>query len=162
MTRWIDTALAAWVRLPVPARVLVPLAVMAFLWWSSSRQLDVQEANPVRAVLHNGAHVVAYAALAGSLLLALVRAGEPPSRRRAVVMSFVLAVAYGAIDEWHQSFVPGRVCSIADLMTDAAGSVLALLLLRGRLGDDRASWRAVAATVLVCLLCVAFATWGPL
>jgi VanZ family protein len=151
-----------WGRLPAALRMCLPLAVMLLLWWSSSRQPTEQEPSQLRAVLHNGMHVVAYAALAGSWLLALVRTGDSPSRlARAVLASFLLAVAYGAVDELHQSFVPGRVCSIADLVTDAAGSVLALLVLRSLLGAGRLAWRQIVLTLVICLGCVAFATWGP-
>ncbi len=162
MTRWCEAVLDWWLRCPVGVRSLAPIAVMAFLWWSSSRRPDVQEASAFSAVLHNGAHVVAYATLAGSFLLVLARIDRPASRQRTIVVSFLLAVAYGFVDELHQSFVPGRVCSIADVMTDAAGSVLALMVLGTRLGAAPVSWRSLAIAVVVCLLCVAFATWGPL
>ena len=33
-------------------------------------------------------------------------------------------VAYGASDEWHQGFVPGRSCSFWDWVSDCAGTVL--------------------------------------
>ena len=34
----------------------------------------------------------------------------------------LLAVVYGATDEWHQSFVPGRTPELRDLFADAVGS----------------------------------------
>ena len=45
-------------------------------------------------------------------------------------VEFLLAVvaivsAYGIIDELHQSFVPGRSCSIFDWMADTSGAFLA-------------------------------------
>ena len=42
---------------------------------------------------------------------------------------------YGATDEYHQSFVPGRTMSVSDLMVDLIGAGAALLivtLLRAR------------------------------
>jgi VanZ family protein len=149
-------------RLPVVARLLLPLTIMAVLWWSSSRVPTPREPSVMRAFLHNGMHVVAYAALAGSWLLALLHGGVVSARMtRAMAASFLLSVAYGAVDEWHQSFVRGRVCSISDLMTDAAGAMLALLVLRSQLGAGRLSWQRLMLWVSICVACVAFATFGP-
>jgi VanZ family protein len=39
--------------------------------------------------------------------------------------SVLAAVAYGASDEWHQSFVPGRPMSGADLVADTIGALIA-------------------------------------
>ena len=38
--------------------------------------------------------------------------------------------AYGATDEWHQSFVPGRETELGDWVADATGAAVALLLYR--------------------------------
>ena len=37
----------------------------------------------------------------------------------------VVAVLYGASDEWHQTFVPSRVGDIYDLLFDAMGALFA-------------------------------------
>ena len=42
--------------------------------------------------------------------------------------ALVLAVLYGATDEFHQSFVPGRDMSVSDLMVDLIGASAALLI----------------------------------
>lgn len=39
-------------------------------------------------------------------------------------MAIALAVAYGALDECHQWFVPGRECSLADWHCDSAGAAV--------------------------------------
>jgi VanZ family protein len=44
-------------------------------------------------------------------------------------MAFVVAVAYAVTDELHQVFVPGRVPEWGDLVADASGAFLFLLLL---------------------------------
>lgn len=44
---------------------------------------------------------------------------------RACLTALLLAVAYGAADEWHQTFVPGRHGSLHDLAADAVGALLA-------------------------------------
>ena len=53
---------------------------------------------------------------------------EIEGRNRAV-LAFTLAVLYGLTDEWHQSYVPGRVPDILDILTDAIGAATGLLLL---------------------------------
>ena len=39
---------------------------------------------------------------------------------------FVFALLFGASDEWHQSFVPGRTCDGWDLVADGVGALLAV------------------------------------
>jgi VanZ family protein len=66
-------------------------------------------------------HAAAYAVLAGLLGAALAARGL--GEGRAVALAALLAAAYGASDEWHQSFVPGRRADLADLAADAAGAI---------------------------------------
>jgi VanZ family protein len=75
-------------------------------------------------------HAIAYAVLA-----ALVHGVLAPARLgalRTAVLAAAIAGAYGATDEWHQSFVPGRSADPLDLAADlvgaAAGAALAAAL----------------------------------
>lgn len=43
--------------------------------------------------------------------------------------AFLLSIAYAASDEWHQSYVPGRSASVADVTWDAVGITLGMVLL---------------------------------
>ena len=45
-----------------------------------------------------------------------------------VALLLLIGVGYGALDEWHQSFVPGRDVSVGDWVADSAGVMLGLLL----------------------------------
>jgi VanZ family protein len=69
-------------------------------------------------------HMVMYAGLAW-----LVARAEPGWVRRAapLVLVAVAVSALGAVDEWHQQFIPGRSASAGDWLADSAGAVLALL-----------------------------------
>ena len=49
--------------------------------------------------------------------------GAPVSLSRGLA-AVALSVAYGATDEWHQSFVPGRTADLTDLRADATGAFL--------------------------------------
>jgi len=48
--------------------------------------------------------------------------------KRAVLLGFVLVIGYGALDEFHQSFVQGRESSGLDLLADAVGAMAGSLL----------------------------------
>jgi len=41
-------------------------------------------------------------------------------------VAVILTSLFGAFDEWHQSFVPTRTCSLWDWAADAVGSLLAV------------------------------------
>ena len=43
-----------------------------------------------------------------------------------IISSLVFSSLYGMSDEWHQSFVPGRMSDIADWAADTVGAVLFL------------------------------------
>ena len=49
-----------------------------------------------------------------------------------LALAFALAVAYGAVDEYHQTFVAGRNGSPIDVGIDAFGAALAVLAIRYR------------------------------
>lgn len=72
------------------------------------------------------AHAVTYGVLAVLCLVGLTGAHLRRVRRLLVLAAFVLAVAYGASDEFHQSFVPGRTPDLGDVLADAFGAALAL------------------------------------
>lgn len=67
-------------------------------------------------------HAGAYAALGGLLLAALE--GVRLRGALAVAAAVALASAWGASDEWHQSFVPGRDMDPFDWAADTAGGAL--------------------------------------
>ena len=47
------------------------------------------------------------------------------------ILLLIMGAGYGALDEWHQSFVPGRDVSAGDWLADTAGVALGLLLFSG-------------------------------
>jgi VanZ family protein len=72
-------------------------------------------------------HCLAYAVLGLAFLFALPR----PWRQRHPFLAgcsvVLFCLLYGATDEFHQSFVPGRNCSGADLIADGVGGCLAAI-----------------------------------
>ena len=68
-------------------------------------------------------HVIGYALLALSYLHLL------GYRKNSHWFAWSMALAYAAIDEFRQSFVPGRHASLVDVLVfDNVGAVMALLL----------------------------------
>ena len=46
---------------------------------------------------------------------------------RGALASALIVIAYGAVDEWRQSYTPGRAVEIYDLVADALGVSIAVL-----------------------------------
>jgi VanZ family protein len=47
---------------------------------------------------------------------------------RAALFAIVIAATFGAVDEWHQRFIPGRDTDLADWRTDVIGATGGALL----------------------------------
>ena len=104
-----------------------PLAVAATIVWLSS-QSQYPGGLQLPPPLDKLAHLAVFAALAWGLDLALQQnqPGLPLYRRHLLV--FVAVSGFGATDEWHQFFVPGRACELGDWLADTLGGALALLV----------------------------------
>ena len=50
---------------------------------------------------------------------------------RGAAWALLAASAYGATDEFHQLFVPGRSCDVFDWLADTTGAALAVGLYQG-------------------------------
>ena len=46
------------------------------------------------------------------------------------VLALILTIGYGLLDEWHQTFVPGRFGSLTDIGFDLLGAAIGLLIYR--------------------------------
>jgi VanZ family protein len=104
------------------AAVIAWMGVIFFL----SAQSKLPDLTPGLPGLEEiGGHLTAYGVLAGLLWWALRGTGV----RYPATWALVLAVLYGATDEFHQSFVPGRDMSLSDLMVDLIGASAALLII---------------------------------
>jgi len=107
--------------------VLLPI-LRALLPGATSDQLL-----KLHALVRKGAHVFEYAVLGGLLVRALREEGlRGPALLAAAVG---LGVAFAALDEFHQLFVPSRTPSPHDVAVDAMGVATgALLVLMSRTG----------------------------
>jgi len=100
------------------SRIIDPLCLL--LW----PNITLDQLETVHFVVRKGAHMTEYALLALLLLRALSH--DRGDARKWLSSAWVLATAYGASDELHQLFVPGRNGSIVDVMIDSAGAALGL------------------------------------
>jgi VanZ family protein len=78
-------------------------------------------------VVKKTAHLIEYAILAILLYRALKESGL--SRKRSGIYSIVVVFIYGALDEFHQSFTPGRQSRIRDVIIDTVGGSLGIYAL---------------------------------
>jgi VanZ family protein len=96
----------------------------ALAWATLIFVLSAQPTLPVALELGTDkiVHFLAYAVLGALLARGQTRAGMPAAGACAIGM------AYGASDEWHQSFVPGRSTDFVDWTADALGVVAGVTL----------------------------------
>ena len=99
-----------------------PVAIAGLIFLASSRSY-VPSPGLTKAD-DKFAHFVVYGLL-GTLVCRLGRGW------RAAAGALVVVSAFGASDEWHQSFVPGRVTDFGDWLADTLGAATAVALYSG-------------------------------
>ena len=92
-----------------------PVALAAIIFASSSRSQIVNVGGIP------GLDKVVHFAVYGILGVLICRLGRGV---RATAIAILLASAYGASDEWHQSFVPSRSAEVADWFADTLGATV--------------------------------------
>lgn len=141
----------AWLSCPALVRVSALVLGAASLWWSSSRPREAASVSMATAFLHNAAHPAAFGVLG---VLGWSICGSPP-------VGFLVAAAYGLVDELHQRHVLGRSCSIVDWVSDCAGAALAIWVIAKVSANQRLSLASLLALVAIPAAAVALATLGP-
>lgn len=109
-----------------------PLLLMALIWFLSA-QPDLSTGLGLLDLI--GRKVVHFGSYALLCLLWWRALRERLPAVASLGAAFVLAAGYGAVDEYHQSFVEGRVSSPIDVAIDAAGAATAALVIRRRRGE---------------------------
>jgi VanZ family protein len=103
-------------------------------YWSGQAVLPIDQPQVV-AVLqgseHGLAHLVAFSLL--GLLAYWTLDGLP----RAALLAVLITGVFGATDEWHQSFTPGRSAEVEDVVLDTVAAAVAIVV-----------WRLLSATPL--------------
>ena len=99
-------------------------------WLSSVPDFAIREQHPVIRLLSNLAHAPAFAGLAYCVLKTMPRTDD--TSWGPYIMAFGITAFLALLDEYHQSFVPGRSASAGDWLLDVAGIVSVLVILRVR------------------------------
>ncbi len=107
-------------------RAIAPLALMGLIFYLSSQRAD-EGLDWWDVVFRKIGHIGGYALL--TALWAWALAGAV---RRPVAVAAGIALVYACSDEYHQGFVETRQGTPVDVLVDAIGIALAVLLLRAR------------------------------
>ena len=70
-------------------------------------------------------HMVLYAGFGFLLYFTIKNSSNSTLCHHALLFAIIIGTVYGASDEFHQSFVPGRTASFWDLAADSTGVIMA-------------------------------------
>lgn len=80
-------------------------------------------------------HIVEYAVLGALLIRAFWRSDYGWSIYKCVGISVAAACLYGISDELHQHFVPTRIASGWDVLSDSIGAFIGAIIYKNKSGD---------------------------
>jgi VanZ family protein len=78
-------------------------------------------------IIRKCGHLTEYFILS-MLILRGIRAGEKGMHVRWALVTILIIAGYAALDEYHQSFVPGRTAAVGDVFIDTSGGAAALIV----------------------------------
>lgn len=116
------------------------LVIFCFSHQAHSGRITEDYLGDANVPVRKFAHMFEYAVLAilyyRTLLLRAGLIAQKHSNHSAANLALLMAIVYALSDEWHQSFVPGRSATFSDVLVDASGALIGLLLIwlgsRGR------------------------------
>jgi VanZ family protein len=108
--------------------------IVPFLRWLFPH-LEWETLLAIHHLIRKTAHFVEYFVFS-LLILRGIRAGKKEAHLRWALAAVAIVACYAALDEFHQSFIPGRGPSGWDMLLDTTGgaaaqSITGLLILRG-------------------------------
>ncbi len=110
-------------------RILPMLGVMAGIFYFSHLPGDALELPPVLAA-DKILHALAYGILAATAIHAVKARHFKLKTQHIWRSALAISVLYGISDEIHQYFIPGRFMSGWDILADAAGALVTVLIWR--------------------------------
>jgi VanZ family protein len=100
--------------------------IVPFLHWLLPGA-SLQTVEFLHYLIRKCAHFTEYFILS-LLILRGIRSGETGWHLRWAVTTVLIVAGYAALDEYHQSFVPGRGAAFTDVLIDASGGIAAQLV----------------------------------
>ncbi len=135
-----------------------------WIWWHSSlRGGFALDPNFAWGWFTNLGHAPAFAFVALGLLTSALQLEErrlgpsaalPPLRPAVASGVLAVTIAYGALDEYHQSFVYGRTATLLDLLTDSCGAISVVWVGAYLLWPRATSWGLCVRLMLGSLACI--------
>jgi len=101
--------------------LIIPI-LRFFLPHASAETLDF-----LHHIIRKCGHLTEYFILS-MLILRGIRAGEKGLYLRWVLVTILIVAGYAALDEYHQSFVPGRTAAVGDVLIDTTGGIAAQIV----------------------------------
>lgn len=95
---------------------------------------------PLEGIIRKLAHFFEYMCV-GLLSYSLVVLWHKPAKMGGLAVVIQLVISAG-LDEFHQSFIPGRYASVKDVVIDVAGGVAGILLIAAGIAM-RKLWRRI-------------------
>lgn len=102
-------------------RFIVP--VLHWLFPQASRATLLK----LHYLIRKCAHFIEYFILS-LLILRGIRAGRRDARLGWALAAIAVVAGYAALDEFHQSFVPGRTAAVTDVLLDTTGGIAAQIV----------------------------------
>ena len=130
----LDKTLSLWTPVVLWALVIFMFSAMPTNPVSQIRLTDF--------IIKKSAHIIEYAIFTTFLYRALHACGI--NKKEAGICSVILAILYGASDEFHQSFTPGRDPKLRDVFFDTIGAISATYLLWNLLPKAPSSLKGLA------------------
>ncbi|HLE48806.1 MAG TPA: VanZ family protein [Patescibacteria group bacterium] len=78
-------------------------------------------------IIKKTAHLIEYSTFTVLLFRALIKSSV--NKKKAAIISVIIAMIYAFSDEFHQSFTPGREPKLRDVLIDISGSILTALFI---------------------------------
>ena len=97
------------------------LMMVAIFYFSAIPAQEMPKFGSWDTLFKKSGHLLGYAILAAAYLRGMHSLGW-----RAVSIAFIFAILYAVMDEFHQSFIPGRTSTFMDVGIDTIGSSLGL------------------------------------
>ena len=159
--RWIARQLLA---IPRPLAWIPPVAWGTAIWMLSSKRVDLGRLPELGFIplVGNLFHAFEFGVLALLCLPMLPRKDSWVDFSGGFLRVLAgVCIVFGFLDEWHQSWVPGRSASLLDWGTDVVG-IAASLIMAQLLGNPELTrarfYRSICIAFLCCLVAAGLAT----